>query len=788
MSKKSLSEIDICDKYITPAVLAAGWDLRMQIGREVSFTDGRIIVRGKTHTRGKQKRADYILYYKSSIPIAIIEAKDNKHSVGAGMQQGLEYSDILQIPFVFSSNGDGFVFQDKTQLEGFLEKEISLEEFPTPSQLWDKYLRHVGISDPNVMKLLEQDYYVDESGMSPRYYQQNAINRTMEAVAIDRKRLLLVMATGTGKTYTAFQIIWRLWKAKRVSRVLFLADRNALVDQTKTGDFKPFGNEIMHKIQRNNIEKSYQIYFALYQSLTGEEEVQNVYKKFSKDFFDLIIIDECHRGSASEASAWHDVLTYFDNAIHIGMTATPRETKDVSNISYFGDPVYSYSLKQGIDDGFLAPYKVIRISMDIDEGYRPEKGKVDKYGNEIEDRIYNTKDFDRNIVIDDRTKNVARKVTEFLKNTDRYSKTIIFCVDIEHAEAMRRALVELNSDLYAEYSNYVVRITGDNEEGKLELDGFMDVEERFPVIATTSKMLTTGVDTKMVKLIVLDANIGSMTEFKQIIGRGTRIREEEGKVYFNIMDFRKATNLFADPDFDGDPVQIYEPTEHESPVPPDVEDDDDEEKEEVSGRDQVIDRGNGLGEGDGTGFKKYYVNDVNVSVVNERIQYYGADGKLITESLKDYTRKNVQAEYGSLDDFLAKWSSDDKKELIINEMAEHGVIWEALFEEVGKELDPFDLICHVAYDQPALSRKDRADRVRKSNYFSKYSEKAQKILETMLDKYEVEGIESIEKKEIIKVHPLSDFGTPVEIVHEFGKKKDFEAAIMDLEKELYKVG
>ncbi len=785
MSKKDLSEIDICDKYITPAVLAAGWDLRSQIAREVSFTDGRIIVRGKTHARGKQKRADYILYYKPGIPIAIIEAKDNRHSIGAGMQQGLGYAEILQIPFVFSSNGDGFVYHDKTGLEGFTEKEIPLEEFPSPSQLWNKYLRHVGIDDPEVEKLLEQEYYQDESGKSPRYYQQNAINRTIENVAKGNKRNLLVMATGTGKTYTAFQIIWRLWKAKRVKKVLFLADRNALVDQTKNNDFKPLGSEIMHKIQRSKIDKAYQIYFALYQSLTGDEEAKNVYKKFSPGFFDLIIIDECHRGSAREASAWHDILTYFSDAIHIGLTATPKETKDISNISYFGDPVYTYSLKQGIDDGFLAPYKVIRIAMDIDDGYRPEKGKVDKYGQQIEDRIYNTRDFDRAIVIDDRTRKVAQKITEFLRATDRYSKTIVFCVDIEHAEAMRRALVELNQDLYAEYSNYVVRITGDNDEGKAELDPFMDVEERFPVIATTSKMLTTGVDTKMVKLIVLDTNIGSMTEFKQIIGRGTRIREEDGKVYFNIMDFRKATNLFADPDFDGDPVQIYDVGEGDSPVPPDVEEGEGDEKEEVSGREQVIARGGGL-DTEGDEPRKYYVNDVPVTVVNERIQYYGADGKLITESLKDYTRKSVLAEYGSLDDFLSKWTSSEKKELIINELAEHGVIWDALAEEVGKELDPFDLICHVAYDQPALTRKQRATAVRKGNYFDRYSDKARLILEGLLDKYERESIETIESSEVVKVAPLSHLGTPVEIVREFGKKKDFELAIIRLEEELYK--
>ena len=559
MNKKNLTERDICTKFINPAIEKAGWNMRTQVREEVSFTDGRIIVQGNLHTRGKRKRADYILYIKPNVPIAIIEAKDNKHNVGDGMQQALEYSEILHIPFVFTSNGDSFMFHDKTKNTGDIEKEISLDEFPSPEELWRKYLLEREIEDPEAMNIVEQDYHSDDSGMTPRYYQQNAVNRTVEAVAKGQDRIILVMATGTGKTYTAFNIIWRLWKNGTKKRILFLADRNALLTQTKNGDFSPFGNDIMHIIKNRKIDKSYQIYFALYQGLTGTEESQNAYKEFSPDFFDLIVIDECHRGSASEASAWREVLDYFSNATQIGLTATPKETKDVSNMAYFGEPIYTYSLKQGVEDGFLAPYKVVRISMDVDDGWRPTSGLRDKYGNEIEDRIFNLKDYDRNLVIDGRTESVAKKITEYLKATDRYAKTIVFCTNIDHANRMRQALINENADLVAKHWNYCVKITGDDEVGKQELDNFTDVEEKFPVIATTSKMLTTGIDTKMVKFIVLESNIGSMTEFKQIIGRGTRIREADGKVFFTIMDFRKATNLFADPEFDGDPVQIYNP-------------------------------------------------------------------------------------------------------------------------------------------------------------------------------------------------------------------------------------
>lgn len=788
MNKKNLTERDICSKYINPAIQHAGWNMRTQVREEVFFTDGRIIVQGKLYTRGRRKRADYILYYKSHIPIAIIEAKDNKKAVGHGMQQALEYSDILQIPFVFTSNGDSFVFHDKTRTDGILEEELALDSFPSPEELWEKYLAFTNIETPEAKEIVAKEYYADDSGMSPRYYQQNAVNRTMEAIAKEQQRIILVMATGTGKTYTAFNIIWRLWKTGIKKRILFLADRNALLTQTKNGDFSPFGNDIMHIIKNRKIDKSYQIYFALYQGLTSTDEDKNAYKEFSSDFFDLIVIDECHRGSASEASAWRDVLTYFSSATHIGLTATPKETKDVSNMDYFGKPVYTYSLKQGIDDGFLAPYKVIRITTNIDEGWRPTKGLVDKYNNEIEDRIYNLKDYDRTLAIDERTTIIAKKITEYLKATDRYAKTIVFCVDIDHANRMRQALINENADLVAKNWNYCVKITGDDEVGKQELDNFTDVEERFPVIATTSKMLTTGIDTKMVKIIVLESNINSVTEFKQIIGRGTRIREAEGKVYFTIMDFRKATNIFARPGFDDNPVQIYEPLPDEPVLPPDEDDcTQTENGEPIDPTDFKPTQPNIDIDDDEEVIKKYYLNGISVSIVNERVQYYGKDGKLITESLKDYSRKNIKKEFTSLDDFIQKWNTTEKKEELIKELAEHGVLLEALREEVGQDLDAFDLICHIAFDQPALTRQERANNVRKRNYFTKYSDTAQKVLKSLLTKYEQEGIVYIEQGSILKIKPLNQMGSPVEIVRAFGKHKDFEQAVKELENEIYNI-
>ena len=658
MNKKSLSERDICTKFITPAVMQAGWDLNTQVREEVFFTNGRIIVRGKLFKRGKSKRADYILYYKPNIPIAIIEAKDNNHSVGSGMQQALEYSEMLHIPFVFSSNGDAFLFHDSTIKEKgeIVETELSLENFPSPNDLWSKYCKWKGLESESRKAIIEEDYFADISGKSPRYYQLNAINKTVEVIAKGQNRILLVMATGTGKTYTAFQIIWRLWKSKTKKRILYLADRNILVDQTITNDFKPFKGA-MTKISKRQINKAYEIYLSLYQAVTGNEEERNIYKQFTRDFFDLIIVDECHRGSAADDAAWHEILTYFSSATQIGMTATPKETDDVSNINYFGKPIYTYSLKQGIDDGFLAPYKVIRIDIDKDmQGWRPPKDKVDKYGQLIEDRVYNQRDFDKTLVLEKRTELVAKKVTEFLQATDPYSKTIVFCDNIDHAERMRQALVNENPELIAENNKYVMKITGDDNEGKAELDNFIDPEQRYPVIATTSKLLSTGVDAQTCKLIVLDQRINSMTEFKQIIGRGTRIKEEYDKFFFTIMDFKKATELFADPSFDGDPVQIYEPKADEPVVPPDIYEDDPLDKD-------LIDIDNPMDDDEttkifitpepGIARRKYYVNDVPVTVVAERVQYYDKDGKLITESLKDYSKKAINSEFKSLDDFLS---------------------------------------------------------------------------------------------------------------------------------------
>ena len=787
MNKKQMSEQDIRSKFITPAIVEGGWDLLTQIREEVTFTQGKVIVRGKLVSRGKAKRADYILYYKPKIPIAVIEAKDNNHTVGAGMQQALEYGAMLDVPFVYSSNGDGFLEHDRTKSTGKIENEMPLESFPSPENLWQRYRIFKGIDD-KVNDVVNQEYHDDGSGKTPRYYQQIAINRTIEAIAKGENRILLVMATGTGKTYTAFQIIWRLWKSRTKKRILFLADRNILVDQTRTNDFKPFGSA-MTKISKRQVDKSYEIYLSLYQAVTGSEEEKNIYKQFSPNFFDLVVIDECHRGSADAESAWREILTYFSSATHIGLTATPKETRHVSNIHYFGEPLYTYSLKQGIEDGFLAPYKVVRIDFDKDlTGWRPEKGKVDKYGYEIEDRIFNQKDFDKNLVLEKRTELAAKKVSEFLKATNRYDKTIIFCENIDHAERMRQELVNENSDLVKKDRRYVMRITGDSIEGKNELYNFTDPESRHPVIATTSKLMSTGVDSQTAKLIVLDQSIQSMVEFKQIIGRGTRINEDFNKYYFTIMDFKKATELFADPDFDGDPVQIYEPGPDEPPVPPD-----DDETIDIDGEGTPIDVDEEEiiidilpPEGDEPP-RKYYVHDVPVFVVAERVQYYGKDGKLITESLRDYTRKKIKKEFASLDDFLRRWDSSSKKQAIIQELEELGVLFQPLADEVGKDFGPFDLICHVAYGQPPLTRKERAENVKKRNYFAKYGEKARSVLASLLDKYADEGVENMEDINVLKLQPINQHGTPIEIIKSFGGKEKYLEALKELEDQIYKM-
>ena len=794
MNKRFLSERDICTKFITPSLVAAGWDLDTQIREEVGFTDGRIYVRGKIHARGAKKRVDHILYYKPNIALAIIEAKDNNHTVGAGMQQALGYAKPLDVPFVFSSNGDGFLFHDKTVNTGPIETELALNAFPSPEQLWRKYKAFKGISD-EVESVVAQDYFSDGTHRSPRYYQQVAINRTVEAIARNEgnNRHLLVMATGTGKTYTAFQIIYRLWKSGLKKRILFLADRTALIDQTVRGDFRHF-KEAMTVIKHKQIDTAYNIYLALYQGLSDNNDA-DAYKQFSPQFFDLVIVDECHRGSAREDSKWREILEYFKDATHIGLTATPKETPDISSSEYFGDPLYTYSLKQGIDDGFLAPYKVIKVTLDIDaEGWRPPKGFKDKDGKVVEDRLYNRTDFDRHLVVEERRQIVAQKITEFLKGSDRFSKTIVFCVDIEHAEGMRKELANANADLVAASSKYVMQITGDNEEGKRHLDAFISPTELYPVIAATSKLMTTGVDAQTCKLIVLDSNIGSMTEFKQIIGRGTRINEDFGKVYFTIMDFRNVTALFADKDFDGDPVRVKEATEAEDISNTDNETDDTPVTDDLTGDDVDFPESErpdvSIAAEDPAEFRvrrKVIVNGVEVTVIKERVQYMGDDGKIITESLRDYTRKNVRTAYASLDAFLASWNHADKKRAIVEELERRGVLFAALNEEIGSAFDPFDLICHVAYEQNPLTRRERAEQVKKRDYFAKYGDLARKVIAALLDKYADDGGLDFENPEIIRLDPLSKLGSPIEIIRAFGGKPAYDAAIHALTDELYKV-
>jgi len=814
--KKSLSERDICTKFITPAIQEAGWDVLSQIREEVSFTKGRIIVRGRLVTRGKAKRADYILYYKPNIPIALIEAKDNNCAVGDGMQQALEYAATLDIPFVFSSNGDAFLFHDRTGQSGHTESELSLDAFPTPDDLWAKYRSWKGLA-PKQEEIFLQDYFEDIGGKEPRYYQRIAINKAIEAIAKGQNRILLVMATGTGKTYTAFQIIWRLWKAGRKKRILFLADRNVLVDQTMVNDFRPFGAAMAKlstgskTIEREDgaevqlptavhpkyrrIDTSYEVYLALYQAITGPEERQKLYRELSPDFFDLIVIDECHRGSAAEDSAWREILEYFSAATQIGLTATPKETEYVSNIHYFGKPVYTYSLKEGIRDGFLAPYKVVKVHLDVDiEGYRPAQGETDKYGYEIEDRIYNQKDFDRNLVIDERTKRVARKVSEFLKESgDRFQKTIVFCVDTEHAARMRQALINENPDLVQQNERYVMRITGDDADGCAQLGNFIDPEARYPAIVTTSRLLSTGVDAQTCRLIVLEREVGSMTEFKQIVGRGTRVHEDTKKYYFTLIDFRKATNHFADPDFDGEPVQIYEPGEDQPVTPPDdvpPTDDGEEAIPPKPGDDEeiIVDPQPpdiAIPPEVAEPRAKYYIHGNPVSIVAERIEYLDENGKLVTESLRDYSKKTLRKRFASLDQFLKYWDGEIRKQTIIEELEQEGLLLDPLAEEVGKDLDPFDLICHVAFDQPPLTRRQRADKVRKRDVFTKYGEQARAVLEALLQKYQDEGVTSLADPQILRVAPFAAMGTPIELLNQFGGRPGFEKAVYELQTAIY---
>ncbi|MCS1249996.1 DEAD/DEAH box helicase family protein [Escherichia coli] len=802
LNLSNLTEADIITKCVMPAILNAGWDNTTQIRQEVKLRDGKVIVRGKVAARRTVKSADIVLYHKPGIPLAVIEAKANKHEIGKGMQQGIEYARLLDVPFVFATNGDGFIFRDATAAEGeCLEKQITLDDFPSPAELWQKFCLWKGYTQAQ-LPVITQDYYDDGSGKSPRYYQLQAINKTIEAVSNGQNRVLLVMATGTGKTYTAFQIIWRLWKSKNKKRILFLADRNILVDQTKNNDFQPFGTA-MTKVSGRTIDPAYEIHLTLYQAITGPEEDQKAFKQVAPDFFDLIVIDECHRGSASEDSAWREILDYFSSATQIGLTATPKETHEVSSTDYFGDPVYVYSLKEGIEDGFLAPYKVVRVDIDVDlQGWRPTKGQTDLNGEVIDDRIYNQKDFDRTMVIDERTELVARTITDYLKRTNPMDKTIVFCNDIDHAERMRRALVNLNPEQVKKNDKYVMKITGDDEIGKAQLDNFINPKKPYPVIATTSELMTTGVDAKTCKLVVLDQNIQSMTKFKQIIGRGTRIDERYGKLWFTILDFKKATELFADERFDGIPEKVMDTTpediaDPESDFEEKLEEISEHDEEQVTGVDeppappyQVTDTDDvgPLPEEDEKKIRKFHVNGVAVGVIAQRVQYYDADGKLVTESFKDYTRKTLLKEYASLDDFTRKWQDADRKEAIIHELEQQGIIWEVLAEEVGKDLDPFDMLCHVVYGQPPLTRKERAENVRKRNYFTKYSEAAQAVLDNLLDKYADAGVQEIESIQVLKLKPFDSMGTLPEIIKTgFGDRNGYNQALSELENEIYQL-
>lgn len=802
LNLSNLTEADIITKCVMPAILNAGWDNTTQIRQEVKLRDGKVIVRGKVAARRTVKSADIVLYHKPGIPLAVIEAKANKHEIGKGMQQGIEYARLLDVPFVFATNGDGFIFRDATAAEGeCLEKQITLDDFPSPAELWRKFCLWKGYTQAQ-LPVITQDYYDDGSGKSPRYYQLQAINKTIEAVSNGQNRVLLVMATGTGKTYTAFQIIWRLWKSKNKKRILFLADRNILVDQTKNNDFQPFGTA-MTKVSGRTIDPAYEIHLALYQAITGPEEDQKAFKQVAPDFFDLIVIDECHRGSASEDSAWREILDYFSSATQIGLTATPKETHEVSSTDYFGDPVYVYSLKEGIEDGFLAPYKVVRVDIDVDlQGWRPTKGQTDLNGEVIDDRIYNQKDFDRTMVIDERTELVARTITDYLKRTNPMDKTIVFCNDIDHAERMRRALVNLNPEQVKKNDKYVMKITGDDEIGKAQLDNFINPKKPYPVIATTSELMTAGVDAKTCKLVVLDQNIQSMTKFKQIIGRGTRIDERYGKLWFTILDFKKATELFADERFDGIPEKVMDTTpediaDPESDFEEKLEEISEHDEEQVTGVDeppappyQVTDTDDvgPLPEEDEKKIRKFHVNGVAVGVIAQRVQYYDADGKLVTESFKDYTRKTLLKEYASLNDFTRKWQDADRKEAIIHELEQQGIIWEVLAEEVGKDLDPFDMLCHVVYGQPPLTRKERAENVRKRNYFTKYSEAAQAVLDNLLDKYADAGVQEIESIQVLKLKPFDSMGTLPEIIKTgFGDRNGYNQALSELENEIYQL-
>lgn len=777
MDLQSLSEEDIKLRYITPGILKQGWSVEdITMETKVKLTDGKINLRGNFIVREKPKYADYVLYYNRATPIAIVEAKDATHSVSHGMQQAKEYAHMMDVPFAYSSNGLGF--QEYDFLTG-KERSLSMDEFPTKEELYQRFLTESnggeGLNEVE-QQIINQPYCTGKDIFPPRYYQRNAINRTVHAVAQGQKRLLLVMATGTGKTYTAFQIVYRLLKAGLVKKVLYLADRNVLVDQSIQQDFKPL-NKTIHKVNYQQDlgggVTAYEVYFALYQQLIGQGGKQNYKELFKPEFFDLVIVDECHRGSAKDDSNWREILEYFTDAVQLGMTATPKETKYQSSISYFNEPIYTYSLKEGIEDGFLAPFKVVNITTNIGDEWRPTKGQKDIHGNEIEDRIYNNTDYDYNIIIEDRIREVAQEITSYLKHTDRMAKTIVFCADEDHAERMRIALVNENSDMCKKNPDYVVRITGSDAYGQSKLDYFISVASPTPVIATTSKLLSTGVDCKMVKLIVLDQRINSMTEFKQIVGRGTRIREKEGKTHFTIMDFRNITRLFADPEWDG-PIEVDEGyTPGAKKTYPEPKDPEPPHEPPVKYEKPIVDQ-----------------DGCKVFITNKVVSVYDTNGKLLrTESITDYTKKNINDTYANLDDFIHHWNAAEKKEEITNLLLASGINLQTLKEDAGMaDVDDFDFICHIAYGRKALTRKERADQVKKRDIFSKYGPEARKVLEALLDKYAIDGITQLENKTVIlKLDPFRTMGSPAKIAKLFGGKQQYIDAVNELEELIYSI-
>ena len=773
--KKQLSEEDIKLRYITPAINAAGWDNK-HIRMEYYFTAGRVLIQGKHHARKEGKKADYLLFAAPNQPIAIVEAKDNNKSAGHGLQQAMEYAQILDLPFAYSSNGDCFIEHDFITST---EREIALDSFPSVDELLSR-IHTAKPYDAEQLKIVEQPYYFDQYTNEPRYYQRIAINRTIEAVAQGRNRMLLVMATGTGKTFTAFQIIHRLTKSGAKKKVLYLADRNVLIDQTMVQDFRPF-KKVMTKIQNKNLDPSYEIYMALYQQLVSYDEgVKDPFTEFAPTFFDLILVDECHRGSARDDSAWRKILEYFSSATQIGMTATPKVKEGANNLDYFNEgeykePLYTYSLKQGIEDGFLAPYRVTNSFLNVDlEGWSPEEDERDIHGYLIEQGYFSRKDFGRNIALLKRREIVARRITKMLHQIGRMTKTIVFCTDIEEAEAMRQLLVNMNSDLCKKDSRYVMRITGDDTVGKKQLDNFIDVDQKYPCVVTTSEMLSTGVDCKTCGLIVIDKEIGSMTEFKQIVGRGTRLRTDKGKWHFEILDFRNATQLFKDPEFDGDP----EPPQGGGSGP--------------GGGSTPGGGGGGTPPGGGGGEPrppKYIVGGHDIQITHEKVSYLGADGHtLVTESLKDFTRKNIRGKYASLDDFIQNWSASERKQAIVDELKEYNVLIDAVREQNPSlaEADIFDIICHVAFDKKPLTRRERANNVKKRNYLAKYEGEARRVLEVLLDKYADNGILELENENILELPPFDQIGKPSKICKFFGGPAGFFRALEELENELYK--